>query len=138
MLVVLDTNILLSAMISPHGHPDLIYRAWRTAKFTLVTCSAQLEELRRASRYPKFTEILQPARVGAMINNLQGAVILKKLITSEKIVSEDPNDAFLIDLSLTGKADYLITGDHKSGLLKLKNIDRTRVLTPVEFCKEIL
>jgi len=29
MRVVLDTNILFSALISPHGLPNTIYRAWR-------------------------------------------------------------------------------------------------------------
>jgi hypothetical protein len=33
MRVVLDTNILFSALISPHGPPDAIYRAWRLARF---------------------------------------------------------------------------------------------------------
>lgn len=64
MRVVLDTNILFSALISPHGPPDAIYRAWRLARFQLVTSDAQLAEIRRASRYPKFQSILQPARVG--------------------------------------------------------------------------
>ena len=35
MRVVLDTNILLSALISPHGAPDTIYRAWRLARGAL-------------------------------------------------------------------------------------------------------
>jgi len=29
MRVVLDTNVLLSALISTHGASDAIYRAWR-------------------------------------------------------------------------------------------------------------
>ncbi|MEY4592417.1 MAG: hypothetical protein RIR18_1312 [Pseudomonadota bacterium] len=37
MRVVLDTNILFSALISPHGAPDVIYRAWRAARFEVVT-----------------------------------------------------------------------------------------------------
>lgn len=45
MRVVLDTNILLSALISPHGAPDTIYRAWRAARFELVTSQAQLDEI---------------------------------------------------------------------------------------------
>lgn len=52
MRVVLDTNVLLSALISPHGPPDIIYRTWRTGKFDVITSLVQLEELRRASRYP--------------------------------------------------------------------------------------
>ena len=37
MRVVLDTNVLLSALISPHGPPDTIYRAWRAAPFEIET-----------------------------------------------------------------------------------------------------
>ena len=37
MRVVLDTNILFSALISPHGAPDAIYRAWRASRFEVVT-----------------------------------------------------------------------------------------------------
>lgn len=59
MRVVLDTNILFSALISPHGAPDRIYRAWRTARFEIVTSLVQLDEIRRASRYPKLQAVLQ-------------------------------------------------------------------------------
>ena len=79
MRVVLDTHILFSALISPHGVPNRIYRAWRAARFELVTSKIQLDEIRRASRYPKFQAVLQPAKIGTMINNLQRAVILETL-----------------------------------------------------------
>jgi hypothetical protein len=51
MLVVLDSNILLSALISPYGAPHKIYKAWRQHYFELATCREQVEELRRASCY---------------------------------------------------------------------------------------
>ena len=116
MRVVLDTNVLLSALISPHGPPDAIYRAWRAARFEIVTSMVQLDELRRASRYPKFKEILQPQRVGAMVNNLQRAVVLENLPSD--IEADDPFDAFLLGMSVAGKAEYLVTGDHRAGLLQ--------------------
>lgn len=122
MRVVLDTNVLLSALISPHGTSDIIYRAWRTAKFDFVTSTTQLDELRRASRYPKFKTILQPSRVGTMVNNLQHAIILERLTI--KAEADDPNDSFLLSMSIEGNADYLITGDHRAGLLKRKNHSR--------------
>lgn len=77
MRVVLDSNILFSALISPKGAPDMIYRAWRAARFELVTSRHQLDEIRRASRYPKLRAILQPSKVGAMVNNLQRALVLE-------------------------------------------------------------
>lgn len=136
MRVVLDTNVLLSALISPRGTPDTIYRAWRTAKFDIVTSIIQLDELRRASRYPKFKEILQPSKVGTMINNLQHAIVLEHLIV--KAETDDPNDAFLLSMAIVGNADYLVTGDRRAGLLRRGNIERTRILTPVDFCSEVL
>lgn len=75
MRVVLDSNILLSALISPHRAPHRIYAAWRARRFELVTCPTQLEEIRRASRYPKLRELLQPHRVGAMVNALAASAV---------------------------------------------------------------
>ena len=93
MRVVLDTNILFSALISPHGTADRIYRAWRTARFEVVTSLVQLDEIRRASRYPKLQAVLQPAKVGTMLNNLQRAIVLERLTIEHE--ADDPDDAFL-------------------------------------------
>jgi putative PIN family toxin of toxin-antitoxin system len=131
MRVVLDTNVLLSSLISPHGPPDAIYRAWRAARFEIVTSVVQLEELRRASRYPKFKSVLQPHRVGAMVNNLQRALVLDRLPSD--IEADDPFDAFLLAMAVAGEADYLVTGDHRAGLLQRKRVGKTRILKPADF-----
>lgn len=136
MRVVLDSNILLSALISPHGPPDRIYRAWRAARFELVTSNTQLEEIRRASRYPKLKAVLQPAQVGLMINNLQRALVLEDLPSDFEI--SDPDDAFLLALAKEGEADYLVTGDRRAGLLQRGSVWRARILTPTDFCAEVL
>jgi len=136
MRVVLDTNILFSALISPHGAPDTIYRAWRTARFELVTSRVQLDEIRRASRYPKLQAVLQPAKVGVMINNLQRAIVLDRL--PRHFEAADPGDAFLLAMADAGQADYLVTGDRRAGLLQRGHLGRTRILTPAAFCAEVL
>ncbi|EMC8541949.1 putative toxin-antitoxin system toxin component, PIN family [Pseudomonas aeruginosa] len=136
MRVVLDSNILFSALISPHGTPDAIYRAWRAARFEVVTSRLQLDEIRRASRYPKLQSILQPAKVGTMINNLQRAVVLKRL--SIEAEADDPDDAFLLAMAVAGEADYLVTGDRRAGLVQRGHIGRTRIVTPAQFCAEVL
>ena len=104
MRVILDTNVLLGALISPHGSPDAIYRAWRAARFELVTSAAQLDELRRVSRYPKLKPILPAHRVGTMVNNLQRAVVLDLLPPlPEGVEANDPNDAFLLAMALVSR-----------------------------------
>jgi putative PIN family toxin of toxin-antitoxin system len=136
MRVVLDSNILFSALISPHGAPDAIYRAWRAARFEVITSRMQLDEIRRASRYPKLQAILQPAKVGTMINNLQRALVLDRL--SIEAEADDPDDAFLLAMAVEGEADYLVTGDRRAGLLQRGHIGRTRIVTPAQFCAEVL
>lgn len=139
MRIILDSNVLLGAWISPQGPPDVIYRAWRAAKFELVTSTAQLDELRRASRYPKLRTILPAHRVGTMINNMQRAIVLETLpAVPDDIALKDPYDAFLLAMVLASEADYLVTGDHKAGLLKCGSIGRTRIIAPATFCDEAL
>lgn len=139
MRVVLDTNILLSALLSPHGYPDTIYRAWRAARFEVVTSVDQLAELRRASRYPKFKTVLQPHLVGVMVHNLQRAVVLERLPQlGAHMEADDPFDTFLIAMAVAGEADYLVTGDHRAGLLQRGSVGRARVVTPAAFCAEAI
>ena len=139
MRVVLDTNVLLSALVSPRGAPDIIYRAWRAAQFELVTSSAQLDELRRVSRYPKLKAILPPHRIGAMVNNLHRAVVLENLpVFPDGVQLHDPADAFLFVMALASEANYLVTGDRRAGLLQLGNAGTARILTPAAFCAEAL
>jgi len=137
MKVVLDSNVLLSALISPHAPPHLIYRAWRKGRFELVTCTHQIEEIRRASRYPKLQRILQGHRVGELINNLQGTTLIDLPAQAETAV-RDPHDAFLLGLAEAGCADALVTGDQRAGLLELGSHGRARIVTPVQFCTRLL
>jgi predicted nucleic acid-binding protein len=95
MRVVLDSNILFSALISPHGPPHRIHEAWRATRFALVTCSLQLEEIRRASRYPQFRDVLRAHRVGRMVNDLQGALPIDGL--SPDYEAADPHDSWLLE-----------------------------------------
>ena len=139
MRVILDTNVLLGALISRHGPPDTIYRAWRAAKFELVTSTAQLDELRRVSRYPKLKTLLPAHRIGTMVNNMQRAVVLGVLPPlPDGIAVSDSDDAFMLTMALAGDADYLVTGDRRAGLLQLGKLGRTRIVTPSVFCSETL
>jgi len=68
---------------------------------------------------PEFRHVLQPHRVGTMINNMRRAVMLDTLAPlSANIEVHDPNDAFLVVMALAGEIDFLVTGDHRAGLLQ--------------------
>ena len=135
MRVVLDKNVLLSTLISPHGAPDAICRAWRSARFDLVISIVQLDELRRASRYPKLKAFLSPQAVGAMVNKMQRAIVLDRLCSAFE--ANDPDDAFLLSMASDGEADFLVRGDRRAGLLQRGSSGRTRILTPAAFCANV-
>ncbi len=71
MRVVLDTNVLVSALISPGGAPGILYQAWRDGRFTLLSSEEQLDEFRRVSRYPRLRPFLQPSAAGTMLNEIR-------------------------------------------------------------------
>ena len=136
MRVIIDTNVLFSALITPGNTPDKIYEAWREKKFLLVTSVEQLAEIRRASRYAKFKTNLQPLRVGRMMNNLRQAMLVVPQPVDIEIF--DPMDIFLFGMAKAGNADYLVTGDKRAGLLALKAYGRTQIVTPTAFVEKVL
>lgn len=137
MRVLLDSNLFISALISPLGSPGLIYEAWLQGRFHVVTCQHQIDEIREASRNPKFREKLQPHRVGTMLNHLYGASVWQGPLP-HRHEAADPTDSFLLDLIEAAQPDYAVTGDKRSGLLQVGKLGRTKIVTASAFCAEVL
>jgi hypothetical protein len=135
MRVVLDTNVLISALISPSGPADLVYRAWRSGAFDLASCEEQLGEMRRVTRRPAVRNLIKSTEAGRLINQVRHLAMLIDAIP-EVDASPDPWDNFIIALALSARADYLVTGD-KSGLLALTHFGRTRIVTVRQFLKQL-
>lgn len=138
MKVVLDTNVLISALISPHNPPDIILQSWLAGEFDLLTSEAQLEEIRRISRYEHLQPFLQPHRVGLIINRMRDLTTIIKPGTLSSEEALDPDDNFLIAICETGSANNLVTGDHRAGLLERKHIGMTEILTASQFAERYL
>ncbi len=135
MRVVLDTNILCSALLTPRGVTDRLYRAWREGRFELLTSLEQLEEFRRVTRYPRLRPFIERAAAGAMHNELQRlAMLIPKLPVVD--ASRDPADNFLLAMAQAGEADVLVTGD-KHDLLSLGSFQRTRIITARQFLGQL-
>lgn len=135
MRAVLDTNILCSALLTPGGPTDRLYRAWREGRFDLLTSEEQLEEFRRVTRYPRLRPFIEPAAAGSMHNELRRlAVLIEKLPVVD--ASRDPADNFLLAMAEVGEADVLVTGD-KHDLLSLKVFQRTRIITARHFLMQL-
>jgi putative PIN family toxin of toxin-antitoxin system len=135
MRVVLDTNVLVAALITPHNPPDLVFQTWLAGAFALVTSREQLDEFRRVTRYPRVRSLIEPAAAGAMLNALAAvAIVLDKLPAVDR--SPDAGDNFVLAMAEAGEADYLVTGDRRD-LLALQRHHRTRIVRVHEFLKAL-
>jgi putative PIN family toxin of toxin-antitoxin system len=135
MLVLLDTNIFFSALLTHDGPPGHIYREWRFKRFDLVTSTEQIDELRRASRNPKFRQILQQHDFGTLVNLMHRAIVYGPI--PRKHQATDPADSYLLDLIEAAQPDYAVTGDRRSGLLQLDKLGSTKILKASAFCAEV-
>lgn len=131
MRLVIDTNILVSALFSSMSLPAHLVALWREGCFDLLTSSDQLDELMRVTRYPRIRERLSPALAGRLINQVRDiAVVVHDLpvVTA----SPDPYDNYLLAMATAGSADFLVTGD-KRDLLPLKIYEGTKIVTARAF-----
>jgi len=129
--VVVDTNVLVSALLSGKSLPAQLVTAWRQGDFTLLTSVEQLDELRRVTRYRKIRARLAPALAGRLVNELRAvATVLDGL--PEVDVSRDPWDNYLLGIVEAGEANVLVTGD-KADLLSLERHAGSRIVTVRQF-----
>ena len=127
---VLDTSVLVSALISPGGPSAALVLELRAGAFELVACPTLLAELRDVLRREKFRRYVTEAEAGAYVDLIRhGATILDDPAPSARPLSADPDDEYLVDLARAAAADVLVSGD--AHLLDLR--DRLPVMTPAQF-----
>jgi putative PIN family toxin of toxin-antitoxin system len=129
--LVVDTNILISALLSGTSLPAHLIVLWRECRFDLLTSASQIDELMRVTRYPKIRARLAPALAGRLINEIRDLAIL---LTELPVVtaSPDPHDNYLLAIAASGSADFLVTGD-KRDLLALRLFEGTKIITVRDF-----
>ncbi|MGA3080020.1 MAG: putative toxin-antitoxin system toxin component, PIN family [Terracidiphilus sp.] len=137
MLVLLDSNLYFSALISPLGSSARIVRAWKNGRFHLLTCQQQINEIRAASRNPKFRALFQPHQISSMLNHIYKATVWPAPLP-RKHDAADPTDSYLLDLIEAAQPDFAVTGDKRSGLLQLAKLGRTKILSAMDFSTQVL
>lgn len=128
MRVVIDTNILISYLIGKtlSNFDDLIIQD----KIKLLFSEELYEEFISVVRRPKFKKYFQEDKIQEFISILSPKI--GWIDVNEKFTDcRDKKDNFLLDLCVSGRADYLITGD--KDLLDLDPFHGTRILSQVSF-----
>ena len=127
---VLDTNVLVSALISPGGPSASLVLELRAGAYELVVSPALLAELGEVLGREKFRRYVTVAEATAYVDLMRReATILDDPAPSNQALSADPDDEFLVDLARAAAADVLVSGD--AHLLVLR--DRLPVMTPAAF-----
>lgn len=131
MRVVLDTNILISALLSKDGSAALCLRYWTEKRFDLISSDWQIEELRRVSKYKEIRKYLKHSEVGTLINAInRKALVIEDLPTVSYSIDVDDNP--IIASAIKGKANYIVSGD-KNHLLELSLVDSIPILSLQKF-----
>ena len=132
MRVVLDTNVLVSALIFTGISSELI-PLWQRSAITVLLSRGILEEYLRVLSYPKFQ--LSEAEIKALIEEeLLPYVEVVNPRRRLRVVERDPSDDKFIECAVTGKAQVIISGD--KDLLSLGRYRQIRIQSPARFLDE--
>lgn len=129
--VVLDTNIVLSALIFGGDAPGAVRRAWQQACFQPLLSTHTTTELLRVLNYPKFRlsvdeqhELLADYLPWCETVNIPDPPPITP-------TCRDPLDQPFLWLAIAGDAQFLVTGD--ADLLTLAAEFGPAILTPAQF-----
>lgn len=135
---VLDTNILISALITPRGNPAKVLQSWRAGHFDVVTSQPLLLELREALSRPHLKD-----RYRLSLSDIRDFVTLftsaALVVTAPDVTSallRDPDDLQVLAYALVGKADYIVTGD--LDLLHLQSFEEIKIVRPSMFLQLLI
>ncbi|MGA9334094.1 MAG: putative toxin-antitoxin system toxin component, PIN family [Rudaea sp.] len=133
--VVLDTNVVLSALLFGAGATAQLRRAWQGNSLRPLVNTATAHELIRVLAYPKF-RLTANEQEDLLADYLPYATTIRKPARLPRVPScRDPFDLPFLQLALTGKAEALVSGD--KDLLALADGFLLPILTPADFLTQM-
>jgi putative PIN family toxin of toxin-antitoxin system len=126
--LVLDTNILISALLSSQGKPSRVVE-YALKNGTILFCLDGFDELRTRASRPRFDRFSSPENRARFVRDLEGIVDWVE-ITGALEICRDPDDNKILETAIVGKADCLVTGD--KDLLALRPIGENETLQKLE------
>jgi putative PIN family toxin of toxin-antitoxin system len=135
--VVLDTNVVLSALLFGGGSPALIRSGWQSGRFIPLASTVTAQELMRVLSYPKFR--LSAAEQAELLADFMPWVEAVQVPDPPPRVPpcRDPLDLPFLHLAVAGKARALVSGDRD--LLTLAGaLGLCPILSVDAFCRQYL
>jgi uncharacterized protein len=133
MRVVLDVNVLISAIISRRGPPGMILDLWEKGRFDLVVSGVILDELERVIHYPRIQQKykLDEDQIEELLSLLDTKALRIDPSIELYVIERDPTDNRYLECTQAGDASYIVTGD--AHLLELEDFEGIPILPPVGF-----
>lgn len=134
MLTVLDTNVVVSALLF-RGEMAAIYNSVISGRIIPLVCSAILNEYVRVLSYPKFG--LSDSEIRYLIDNEIGRWfrMLTEKVPNDVWVPEDPSDDHFVNAARVRPGTVLVSGDRH--IIGLRESLPVRVLTARELIGEL-
>ena len=133
MIIVLDTNVIVSALLSQSGAPSEIFNLWEEDEFSVVISIRLLNELEHTLKYPKVIKYLKLSEeeLRLFLDHFRTfASVVEPELTLE-VIKNDPDDNRVLECAVAGKASYIVTGDKH--LLELEEYQGIEILSPSSF-----
>lgn len=133
MRVVLDTGVVVSALLLPRSVPRRAFDA-AAARGRLLLSAPTAAELNDVLRRPKFDRYVTEA---LRLEFLAGLVIAAELVEVRDVVRacRDPKDDKFLELAVSGRATHLVSGD--ADLLVLDPFRSVKIVTPQAFLESV-
>jgi putative PIN family toxin of toxin-antitoxin system len=131
--VVLDTNVLVSALITPRGPSARLLVELRAGAFELLTSPLLLAELHEVLLREKFVTYVAPEDVAAYVELIRSMAIEREDPGRTDLKTPDPDDDFVVAFAVHARADAIVSGD--AHLLEWRG--PIPVLSPAEFLRSI-
>lgn len=134
---IIDTNLLISAVIVPKGLPNKLIRAWQKDSITLILSPRLIRELEEVSQRDKFKQYhLFNEQMVELVDNIKAFAEIIPSMPEEQLPvhSRDPKDDKLLACALSANADYLITGDEDLLILNGNSVlGNLKIITAKDF-----
>ena len=132
---VLDTNVLLSALLFHSGMLSWLRSAWYSGRVSPLVSRDTAAELIRVLAYPKFA--LDDDERRELLDDFLPFCETVTLPDPPPAAPEcrDPFDRPFLELALAGRADALVTGD--ADILALSDRFAIPIMSPAEFRRRL-
>ncbi|SDB50332.1 putative toxin-antitoxin system toxin component, PIN family [Desulfonatronum thiosulfatophilum] len=113
MLAVVDTNVLVSGLLTLHTIPARVVDMIYTGRIHCLHDDRILDEYRRVLSRPKFAQAISSREVNDLLSYLvhSGRTILSEPLRGLPGNVPDPDDLPFAEVAVTGNAACLITGN---------------------------